>query len=105
MGFMAFSFEVIAQIYVRKYSRKLKNFFTTGYLNPDINQTQITLIPKIPNLEKLEQYRPISLCNFIYKIISKVLTNKLKPLLPNLIAEEQSAFVGGRQIQDNILLV
>lgn len=82
-----------------------QHFFTTGYLNPDMNRTHITLILKTPNPEKLEQYRPISLCNFIYKIISKVMTNKLKPLLPSLIAEEQSAFVGGRQIQDNILIV
>lgn len=84
---------------------EVKQFFETGQLNPVINRTQITLIPKVQNPEKLEQFRPISLCNFIYKIISKVMTNRLKPLLPNLIAEEQSASVGGRQIQDNILIV
>lgn len=85
---------------------EIQHFFTTGYLNADLNRTLITLIPKLLNPEKLEQFRPISLCTFIYKNISKVLSNKLKPLLPHLIAEEQGAFVGGgRQIQDNILIV
>lgn len=45
------------------------------------------------------------MCNFAYKIISKILANRLKQWLPDLIAEEQNAFVGGRQIQDNILVV
>lgn len=85
--------------------REIQHFFETGVLNPALNQTQIILIPKIQNPEKIEQFRPISLCNFAYKIISKIITNRLKPLIPALIEPEQSAFVGGRQIQDNILIV
>lgn len=84
---------------------EIQGFFNTGYLNPAMNNTLITLIPKFPNPEKLEHFRSISLCNFVYKIISKVLTNRLKPLLQTLIVEEQNAFVEGRLIQDNILLV
>lgn len=80
-------------------------FFITGYLNPELNRTQITIIPKVKNPEKLDQFRPISLCNYAYKIISKVLATRLKPWLGNIVEEEQSAFVGGRQIQDNILIV
>lgn len=52
----------------------------------------------------LENFRPITLCNVIYKIISKVIANKLKPILPGIISEEQSGYVKGRQILDNILL-
>lgn len=67
-----------------------------------LNSTHIVLIPKVPNLESVSQFQPISLCNYSYKILSKVLANRLKPLLPALIIHMQNVFVAGRQIQDNI---
>lgn len=77
----------------------------TTYFSPTLNKTSISFIPKVLHPERLDQYRPISLCNVVYKIISKVLANRLKPLLTEIIAPEQSVFVGGRQIQDNIFIV
>jgi len=83
----------------------VRNFFESGKFDPLLNKTHISLIPKVKNPESICQFRPISLCNFSYKIISKVLSNKLKPWLAEIIATEQSAFVKDRQIQDNIFIV
>jgi hypothetical protein len=63
------------------------------------------LIPKGSNLEELKDFRPISLYNVIYKIISKCLVNRLRPFLDQIISKEQSAFVLGRMITDNTLIV
>ena len=69
------------------------------------NATFLTLIPKEEGADSLGKFRPIALCNVIYKIISKVIVNHLKPLLPNLISPEQSEFVEGRQILEGVILV
>jgi hypothetical protein len=69
-----------------------------------INHTYITLIPKVKNPEDVKEFHPISLCNVIYKIISKVLANRLKCILPQIVSESQSAFVLGRLITNNILV-
>eukprot|EP00253_Pinus_taeda_P007220 PITA_07220 len=69
-----------------------------------LNSTFLALVPEEEDANTPEKFRPVALCNVIYKIISKVIANRLKSILPNLISEEQSGYVEGRQILDNILL-
>ena len=75
-----------------------------GCVPEEINQTLISLIPKIPNPTNMTQFRPISLCNTTYKILSKILVQRIRSFLPELVSPNQVAFVPGRQIQDNIVI-
>lgn len=71
---------------------------------PSLNETNVILIPKNLSAKKVEDYRPIVLCNVYYKVISKLLSLRLKPVLQEIISENQSAFIHGRAITDNILI-
>lgn len=93
------------EIIKKEVYEEVEEFFYSRSLNPELNRTHISLVPKSQNPESSDKYRFISLCNFSYKIISRVMVNRLKPWLPNIIVGEQSAFVGRRQVQDNILIV
>ncbi|EAZ45614.1 hypothetical protein OsJ_30281 [Oryza sativa Japonica Group] len=84
--------------------RVVKEFFHTGIMPDGINETAIVLIPKVNQPMELKEFRPINLCNVIYKIVSKCLVNRLRPILDDLISQNQSAFVPGRMITDNALL-
>jgi hypothetical protein len=84
--------------------RGVKNFLSGSHMPEGWNKTVVVLIPKVNNPERIKDLRPISLCNVIYKMASKVLANRLKLILPEIISLNQSAFVPGRLITDNVLL-
>jgi hypothetical protein len=82
----------------------ITGFFQSGVMPTHINDTHIALIPKklVPLIPA--DYRPISLCNVIYKIIAKCIANRLKPHLPDYIHQSQQAFIAGRRISNNIII-
>lgn len=81
-----------------------KNWLSTCSFPADFNNTNLFLIPKKTNACNMKDFRPIALCNVLYKILAKVLANRLKMILPGLISENQSAFVPGRSITENVLI-
>ncbi|KAK9984141.1 hypothetical protein SO802_033666 [Lithocarpus litseifolius] len=84
---------------------ELKGIFALGRIPDYLNQTIITLIPKCQNPETFNHYRPISLCNTVYKIVTKIIVARLRPLLPGLVSPLQTAFVPGRKGFDNAIIV
>jgi hypothetical protein len=82
----------------------IQNFFRDGWLPKNCNHTYITLIPKKQVACNFSQFRPISLCNFFYKIISKILVNRMRPLLSKIIDPSQAAFVPNRWIIENVII-
>ena len=66
------------------------DFLNQGISPPNFNETHIVLIPKVKEPKRVTDYRSISLCNIVYKIVSKVIANRLKKILPSIISETQS---------------
>ncbi|KAK3225529.1 hypothetical protein Dsin_005391 [Dipteronia sinensis] len=83
----------------------VQEFFRTCHLLKEHNTTILALVPKVPNPSRMMDFRPISCCNTLYKIIAKIIAYRIKIILPNIISPPQLAFVAGRRIGDNILLV
>ncbi|XP_020220498.1 uncharacterized protein LOC109803368 [Cajanus cajan] len=79
-------------------------FFVNGKLVKGVNNSFITLIPKNDNPQGLGDYRPISLIGSVYKVLTKVLANRMSRVMPTIISGSQSAFVKGRQILDGVLI-
>ncbi|KAL0302136.1 UNVERIFIED_CONTAM: hypothetical protein Scaly_3041500 [Sesamum calycinum] len=79
-------------------------FFRTGKILKQINNTLLILIPKVNMPTFVSDYRPIACCNALYKAITKILVKRLQRVLPLMIDHSQNAFVPGRSISDNILL-
>lgn len=83
---------------------EVTKFFTDGQLDAELNHSNLCLIPKFYPPTEMMQFRPIALCNVAYKVISKILVQRLKHHRHNIITENQAAFIPGRMITDNIII-
>ncbi|GJW40424.1 protein LAZ1, partial [Tanacetum coccineum] len=82
----------------------VRDFFSNGQILKEINHTFLALIPKVATPLKVNDYHPISCCNVIYKFISKILTKRIIEGIKEVVSDNQSAFIPGRRISDNILI-
>ena len=81
-----------------------EEFYQHSKFKKSLNATFIALIPKKNGASNIRDFRPISLVGSVYKILAKVLANRLKEVLDQLISESLNSFVGGRQILDSVLI-
>lgn len=103
-GLPALFYNKFWHLVVDEVTEMVIRFLNHGGMPSSVNDTTVVLIPKIKKPKETKDLRPISLCNISYKLISKVLAKRLKLFLPDIIEDNQSAFVPGRLITDNVLL-
>nr|KAJ0184832.1 hypothetical protein LSAT_V11C900454780 [Lactuca sativa] len=103
-GFSSKFFKKAWMIVGSDFCFAVKEFFLSKKILKEVNATVIALVPKVQTPGKVGDYRPISCCNVIYKCISKVIVNRIRDHLGCLVSDNQSAFIPGRSILDNILL-
>lgn len=97
-------FKSQCEIVVTQVIEFVQKVFVSGKFPKSINTTLLVLIPKIEHPESFNQFRPISLCNVIFKILTKVLGNCMKLVLLKIIGQGQTSFIPGRDIIENIIV-
>lgn len=85
-------------------SKAIINFFYNSFIPTFLNFTSLVLIQKRVGVEVIQDYRPISCLNTVYKVIARILANKLKAVLPDIVLQNQTAFVKDRLLMENVLL-
>jgi hypothetical protein len=103
-GYNAYFFKHCWSIIGPDFLAAVRYFFNANCLPRCVNATRIALVPKVENPSCMNDFRPISCCNVMYKCISKVIVNRLKDALVDVIGPSQTTFLPGRNISDAILL-
>lgn len=103
-GYTSRFFKSFWSVVGKDICKAVKEFFRKGKLLKERNAYVIFLIPIVANPQEVGEFRPIALCNVLYKCISKILANRLKKCLNDIVDNTQNVFIPGRQISANILL-
>jgi hypothetical protein len=104
-GFTARFYQHSWDIIKSDLTKMIRKSQTSSKLGGGTNSSFLALIPKEKGAANFSRFRPISLCNTSYKILTKVIANRIKEILPQIIPENQGGFIKGRHIADNIILV
>ncbi|RVX21348.1 Transposon TX1 uncharacterized 149 kDa protein [Vitis vinifera] len=100
MAFWLFCWDVVKP----KILGLFREFYLHGTFQRNLNSTFLLLIPKKKGTEDLRDFRPISLVGSVYKLLAKVIANRLKSMMGEVISNSQHAFIHGRQILDVVLI-
>lgn len=103
-GFNAHFFKTTWTTAKSDISEAVMQFFKTNLIYKAINCTSVTLVSKVQNPSSIKEFRPISCCTILYKIIFELLTKRLQTVMDNLVDHGEAAFAPGRVITNNILL-
>ena len=103
-GFTAGSYQCHWDLLKNDVTQALLDFLNGGELPAGMNDTSITLIPKVRHPQSIMQYRPIALCPVLYKIGAKTVTNRMREHMREIVSDEESAFVPSKLITDNVLV-
>ena len=103
-GFPSEFFRTAWSVIGHDFTVAVQSVFRFGFLPKGVNSTILALVPKKKDSMEMKDFRPIACCNVLYKVVSKILANRLKLILPSIISETQSAFIKGRLLQENVLL-
>ena len=101
-GFSGLFFQHCWDIIAEEFCKAIKFFFLKNWILPGFNSNFITLIPKTPNVDNIGGFRPIALANFAFKVIPKILSDRLALIAPKIISQNQTAFIRGRSIHHSI---
>lgn len=97
-------FKTTWSIVGQDFTVAIQSVFQKGFLPKEVNSTILTHVPKKTYARGMKDYRPVSCCNVLYKVISKIIANSLEPMLSRIVTENPSVFVQGRLLMEKVLL-
>ncbi|XP_013589064.1 PREDICTED: uncharacterized protein LOC106297349 [Brassica oleracea var. oleracea] len=103
-GYPSEFFKITWPILGQDFTVAVQSVFRYGFLPKGVNSTILALVSTKTDSMEMRDYRPTACCNVLYKVVSKILANRLKLLLLRIITENQSAFIKGRLLMENVLL-
>lgn len=104
-GFNARLIQANWELFGPSIVNQVTQFFAENIMPRQVARSNLVLVPKCDNAAKLTDFRPISVCNVVYKLISKILAMRVRPYIAGCVSQDQCAFVPGRDISENVILL